>query len=168
MGTAHSHPIRTKTIIMKIKNQKDFWAGVMFVVFGVFFAGAGTQYTFGTAARMGPGYFPTVLGILLVLIGVVVSAGGMSPKSAEHKVDRFAWATVLLILGPVVLFGLLLNTLGLVVCLLMLIAVSSYASHEFSWKAMLGNAVVLIALCLFVFVYALKLQFPIWPAYFGA
>lgn len=66
------------------------------------------------------------------------------------------------------LFGLLLTTLGLVACLFLLIAVSSYASHEFSWKAMIGNAVVLIALCLFVFVYALKLQFPIWPALFGA
>jgi hypothetical protein len=153
---------------MRIKNHKDFWAGVMFVVFGVFFAGAGTQYTFGTAARMGPGYFPTVLGILLVLIGVVVSIGGLSANAPEQKVDRFAWTTLLLILGPVVLFGLFLGTLGLVVCLFLLIAVSSYASHEFSWKAMFGNAVVLIALCLFVFVYALKLQFPIWPAIFGA
>jgi hypothetical protein len=160
--------VRTKTIKMKIKNHKDFWAGVMFAVFGAFFAGAGTQYTFGTAARMGPGYFPTVLGLMLILIGVVVAVGGLSPKAAEQKIDRFAWGTLLLILGPVVLFGLLLNTLGLVACLFLLIAVSSYASHEFSWKAMIGNAVVLIALCLFVFVYALKLQFPIWPALFGA
>lgn len=160
--------VRTKTINMKIKNHKDFWAGVMFAVFGAFFAGAGTQYTFGSAARMGPGYFPTVLGILLILIGVVVSVSGLSPKATEQKIDRFAWGTLLLILGPVVLFGLFLTTLGLVACLFMLIAVSSYASHEFTWKAMLGNAVVLIGLCLFVFVYALKLQFPIWPALFGA
>ncbi|MFL6676398.1 MAG: tripartite tricarboxylate transporter TctB family protein [Massilia sp.] len=153
---------------MKIKNHKDFWAGLMFAAFGAFFAGVGAQYTLGSAGRMGPGYFPTALGILLVLIGIVVSIGALSPKAAEQGVDRFAWSTLLLVLGPVVLFGLLLGKLGLVLCLFMLVAISSFASHEFSLKATLGNAVVLISLCLFVFVYALKLQFPIWPAFFGA
>jgi hypothetical protein len=153
---------------MKIRNYKDFWAGVMFVLFGMFFAGAGSQYTFGSAARMGPGYFPTVLGLITVLIGILVAVGSMSAKASPEKVDRFAWGTLAFILVPIVLFGLLLSTLGLVLCLFMLIAVSSYASHEFTWKAMLGNCVVLIALCMFVFVYALKLQFPIWPAFIGA
>jgi hypothetical protein len=153
---------------MKIKNQKDFWAGVMFAGFGAFFASIGAHYNFGTSARMGPGYFPTVLGLLLVLLGVVIAINGMSSRATIEKVDRFAWTTLLLILGPVALFGLLLGKLGLVLCLLMLIAVSSYASHEFSWKATVVNAAVLIALCLFVFVYALKLQFSIWPAFFAA
>lgn len=153
---------------MRIKNQKDFWAGVMFVVFGAFFAGFGSQYSLGSAANMGPGYFPTMLGIALVALGIFISVSGLSPKAAAEKIDRFAWGTLLLILGPVALFGLLLPSLGLVACLLMLVAIASYASHEFSWKATLGNAAVLIALCLFVFVYALKLQFQLWPAFFGA
>jgi hypothetical protein len=153
---------------MQIRNQKDFWAGVMFVAFGVFFAGLGSQYTLGSAASMGAGYFPTVLGCILVVLGIIVAVGGLSPKAAEDKVDRFAWSTLLFILGPIVLFGLLLNTLGLVLCLLMLIGISSYASHEFAWKATLGNAVVLVVLCLVVFSYALKLQFPLWPAFSGA
>ncbi|MFL6716596.1 MAG: tripartite tricarboxylate transporter TctB family protein, partial [Burkholderiaceae bacterium] len=51
---------------MLIRNQKDFWSGVMFAAFGLFFAGFGTRYTFGSAARMGPGYFPTVLGVILI------------------------------------------------------------------------------------------------------
>jgi hypothetical protein len=75
---------------------------------------------------------------------------------------------VLLVLGPIALFGLLLNALGLILCLLILIGISSYASHEFTWKATLGNASVLIVLCLAVFVYALKLQFQLWPALIGA
>jgi uncharacterized membrane protein len=153
---------------MHIRNKKDFFAGLMFVAFGVFFAGFGTQYTFGTAARMGPGYFPTVLGCILILLGIVVAVRGLSPKAEEHQVDRFAWSTLLFVLGPIVLFGLLLNTLGLILCLLMLVGISSYASHEFTWKATIGNAVVLIVLCLVVFVYALKLQFQLWPAGFGA
>lgn len=153
---------------MRIKNQKDFWAGVMFVVFGAFFAGFGSQYSLGSAANMGPGYFPTMLGIALVALGIFISVSGLSAKAAAEKIDKFAWGTLLLILGPVALFGLLLPTLGLVACLLMLVAISSYASHEFSWKATLGNAAILVALCLFVFVYALKLQFQLWPAFLGA
>jgi hypothetical protein len=153
---------------MHIRNQKDFWAGVMFVAFGTFFAAFGTEYTFGSAARMGPGYAPTVLGCILILLGIIIAIGGISPSAPEQKVDRFAWSTLLFILGPIVLFGLLLDTLGLILCLLMLIGISSYASHEFTWKATLGNAVALIVLCLVVFVYALKLQFPLWPAVVGA
>jgi hypothetical protein len=150
---------------MRIKNQKDFWAGVMFVAFGAFFAGFGTQYAFGSAARMGPGYFPTVLGLIVIVLGIIVAIGGLSPGAAEEKVARFDWQTLLLVLGPIVLFGLLLNPLGLVVSLFVLVAISSYASHEFKWREALINAVVLIALCLIIFVWALKLQFPLWPSF---
>jgi hypothetical protein len=152
---------------MRIRNQKDFWAGIMLVAFGTFFAGFGTQYTIGSAAHMGPGYFPTVLGCILMGLGIIIAVSGVSPKAAEEKVDRFAWSTLLLILGPIVLFGLLLDTLGLVLCVLMLVGISGYASHEFTWKGTLGNAVALIMLCLGVFVYALKLQFTIWPTFIG-
>ena len=57
---------------MHIRNQKDFWAGLMFAAFGIFFSGFGTRYTFGSAARMGPGYFPTVLGVILIVLGAVM------------------------------------------------------------------------------------------------
>ncbi|MDB5797480.1 MAG: hypothetical protein JWP36_1382 [Paucimonas sp.] len=150
---------------MTIKNQKDFWAGVMFVLLGGFFAGFGTQYTFGTAARMGPGYFPTVLGVLLMILGAIVAVGGLSSKNTEEKVQKFAWDVLLLILGAIVLFGVLLNPLGLIGSLLVLIMVSSYASHEHTWKAALLNSAILISLCMFVFVYALKLQFQLWPVF---
>lgn len=153
---------------MHIKNQKDFWAGVMFILFGGLFAGVGTQYTFGTAARMGPGYFPTVLGVLLMLLGLIVAVSGLSSKNTEEKVAKFGWDVLFLILGSVVLFGVLLNPVGLIGSLITLIMVSSYASHEHSWKAAIGNTVVLIGLCLFVFVYALSLQFQLWPVFMRA
>jgi hypothetical protein len=153
---------------MHIRNAKDFWAGLMFAGFGLFFAGFGSRYTFGSAARMGPGYFPTMLGALLILLGAVVALKALSPRAEEHRVAKFSWPVISLILGPVLLFGLLLNKLGLVLCLAMLVIISSLASHEFGWRAALINAVVLILLCLAVFVYALKLQFPLWPAFTGA
>jgi len=150
---------------MTIKNQKDFWAGVMFMALGAFFAGFGTQYTIGTAATMGPGYFPTALGVIVILLGMVTTVGALSAKATAEKVEEFNWPSLLLILGSVVLFGVLLKSLGLIVSLLILITVSSYASHEFSWKATLINALVLIVMCLVVFVWGLKLQFQLWPTF---
>ena len=153
---------------MHIRNQKDFWAGLLFAAFGLFFSGVGTRYTFGTAARMGPGYFPTVLGIILIILGVVIALGALSPKAEEQRVQKFSWPTILLVLGSVVLFGLLLQRAGLVISLAAVVIVSSYASHEFGWKATLVNTVVLIALCMAVFGYALSLQFPLWPTFLAS
>jgi hypothetical protein len=152
---------------METRNQKDFWAGLMFAAFGIFFSGFGTRYTFGSAARMGPGYFPTVLGVILIVLGVVITLAALSPKAEEHKVAKFSWPTIFLVLGSVVLFGLLLNRGGLILALVAVVCVSSYASHEFGWKATLINTVVLVSLCLVVFVYALSLQFPLWPTFFA-
>ena len=152
---------------MHIRNQKDFWAGLLFVAFGLFFSGFGSRYTFGSAARMGSGCFPTVLGILLIILGAVIALGALSAKAETTHVAKFDWRTILLVLGSVVLFGVLLNRGGLVIALAAVVMVSSYASHEFGWKAALVNTVVLIALCLAVFVYALSLQFPLWPTFFA-
>jgi hypothetical protein len=152
---------------MRIKNQQDFWAGVMFIAFGLFFAGFGTQYTFGTGARMGPGYFPTALGVILMLLGLVVAISAIRPQATEEKVDKFAWSTLFLILGSVVLFGILLQPLGVVVSIFVMVCVASIASHEFHWISALINAIALILLSLGIFVYALNLQFPIWPTFFS-
>jgi len=153
---------------MRIKNQKDFWAGIMFIGFGAFFGSIGTTYEFGTSARMGPAFFPVALSVIMMFLGILVAIGGMSASAETQKVAKFDWRTLILVLGPIVLFGLLLQPLGLVLTLIMLIGISSYASHEFSWKATVANAAFLIALCLLVFVYALKLQFQIWPSFLGA
>lgn len=152
---------------MRIKNQKDFWAGVLFTVLGLFFAGMGTQYEFGTAANMGPGYFPTSLGVLTILIGVYIAVRALSPRANPEKVPAFRLKAPLLIIGPVVLFALLLNSLGLVLSLFILIVTCSMASHEFRLKGTLVAAVVLICLSLAVFVWALSQRFPLWPAFIG-
>ena len=151
---------------MHIRNQKDFWAGLMFIAFGAFFGGFGSRYTFGSAAQMGPGYFPTVLGVLMGLLGLVVAIKSFGAGAPEEQVAPFDWRTLGLVLGSVVLFGLLLVPLGLVLSLFVLVVISSVASHEFAWRTTLVNAVVLVVMCLGVFVWGLKLQFPIWPALF--
>ena len=152
---------------MRIRNQQDFWAGLMFIVFGAFFAGFGTRLEIGVASKMGPGYFPTALGVIVTFLGLVISVGSLSPGATASKIERFWLRSLLLIFGSIVLFGLLLKSLGLIVTLLILITVSSYASHEFSLKATLINAAVLIALCLVMFVWGINLQFPIWPSFIG-
>ena len=152
---------------MRIKNQKDFWAGVLFIAFGAFFAGFGLQYRIGTADKMGPGYFPTALGVIVILLGMVTSVGGLSAKATPEKAEKSHLPTLLLILGSVMLFGLLFRPLGLIVSLFLLVAISSYASHEFSLKATLINAAMLIVICLVVFVWGLKLQFQLWPSFIG-
>ena len=116
---------------------------------------------------MGPGYFPTLLGGVLIVLGILVTASSMSRKAASEKVEQFQFATLFFILGPVVLFGLLLEPLGLVLSLLLLVVIASFASHEFTLSGALINAAFLIALCVAIFVYALDLRFQLWPAMFG-
>ena len=152
---------------MRIKNKKDFWAGVLFIALGAFFSGFGMEYRIGTAANMGPGYFPTALGLIVILLGIVTSGRTLSAKAMIEKTDKCDFPTLLLILGSIVLFGVLFRPLGLIPCLFILVAISSYASHEFSWAATLLNAAALIVICLVVFVWGLKLQFQLWPSFIG-
>jgi len=152
---------------LRIKNQKDFWAGLMFMAFGAFFAGFGAQLEIGVASKMGPGYFPMALGVIVILLGMIISLGSLSAGTNADRVEKFSLPTLLLIIGSIVLFGLLLKPLGLILSLLILIAASSFASHEFSWKATLINATVLILISLVMFVWGINLQFPIWPSFIG-
>ena len=74
---------------MKIRDQKNFWSGLMFIAFGAFFAGWAQQYDMGTAARMGPAFFPTMLGGLMFLLGVIVLIEGLAVEHADGKIEPF-------------------------------------------------------------------------------
>ena len=152
---------------MKIKNAKDFWSGVMFIAFGLFFAGFARQYDMGTAARMGPAYFPTVLGLLLIVIGVFIAFTGMRKEHDEGQgqVDKFHFKPLFLVLGAVVAFALLLRPAGLVVALVALIMISSLGSGEFKLKEILPLTVGLCVLVLAVFIWGLGLTIPVLPAF---
>jgi hypothetical protein len=147
--------------IMQLRNKQDFWSGVMFILLGLGFAWKATSYSMGTAARMGPGYFPHWLGIIMAILGAVVLLGSLRPKAEKTEVAHFDFKILAIIISAIVLFGLLLRPMGLI------FAVSSFASHEHSWKVTIANAAFLTLLCWLSFVKGLKLVFPIWPAFLG-
>ncbi|MEK8047976.1 tripartite tricarboxylate transporter TctB family protein [Ideonella margarita] len=140
----------------------------MFVTVGVAFAWGSTEYSFGSSARPGPGYFPFGLGVLLAILGSFVLFKSLTIETEDGEpVGAFAWRPLLVILGSVVLFGFLLPRAGLLVTLPVLVVLSSLASDEFGWKGSLVNAVILTALSYATFVLGLKLTIPVLPAMFG-
>ena len=148
---------------MKIRNQRDFGAGIMYMVIGLFFAIVATRYQYGTAAKMGPGYFPFWLGMIMAAIGLLVLVKSLGAKATIEAIPKFNWKVIGLITGSIILYGILLPKMGFIVAVLVLVMIASSASREFSWKVALINAVVLIAFTYSVFVMGLKLQFPLLP-----
>ncbi|WP_144640733.1 tripartite tricarboxylate transporter TctB family protein [Bordetella genomosp. 13] len=153
---------------MQLRNKQDFWSGVMFIALGLGFAWQATSYQMGTAARMGPGYFPFWLGLVLALLGAVVLLGSLSKKATETTIDKFDWRIVFLVIGSVVLYALILRPLGVYLSVAVLVIVSSLASHEFSWKVAIGNAIFLVVFSYLAFIKGLGLIFPLWPSFLGA
>jgi hypothetical protein len=166
------------------------------------------DYSPGTTARMGPGYFPRLLGGVLALLGVIITAQALRQETPDGHEAPFPLRNVLMtivaiaafwillgtvgkkgytgldipviimlvlaffaskelfwVLAGIAAFGVLLQPAGLVVASFVLIYISSIASHEFHWKATLFSWIALLLLCLAVFVYGLKLQFPVWPPF---
>ncbi len=150
---------------MRIRSQKDFASGLMFILVGFGFSWVARGYSMGTAAKMGPGYFPFWLGVVLALLGVLVLIGSMSSKGEGDELARWDIKLLLWILGSVVLFGLLLKPLGMVLSVIVLVLVSSMASHEFTWRGAILNTIVLVVISMGAFVYGINLQMPVWPAF---
>lgn len=146
-----------------IRHPKDFYSGVLFIAFGVGAIVIGSNYTLGTAARMGPGYFPRILGILLIGLGALLALRALRLQGVP--VPAFKWRPTLIVLISVVLFGMVVQQLGLAVSTVGLIVGASSASHEFRWKEALISGIFFAALAISVFVLGLKLQLPIWPVF---
>ena len=150
---------------MKIRNQRDFGAGIMYMVIGLFSTIVATQYPMGTAAKMGPGYFPFYLGILMFLLGLLVAVKAFGAKAAIESIPKFNWRIMAQITGAVVLYGLLLPRFGFLIAVVVLVFVAASASREFTWKGTAINAACLVTFTYSVFVVGLKLQFPQLPAF---
>lgn len=150
---------------MRIKSEKEFWSGVMFIVFGVAFAGLAQNYDMGTAQRMGPAFFPTILGGLLAVLGVVIAMQGLAAETMDGKLEKFHLGPIAWVLGAVIAFGLLLRPAGLVVALVALIGISSLGSHEFKARDTVLLAIGLCLLVLAVFIYGLGLTIPVLPVF---
>ncbi|MCV2363542.1 tripartite tricarboxylate transporter TctB family protein [Paucibacter sp. DJ1R-11] len=153
---------------MKIKSQRDFFSGLMFVLLGLTFAWASTEYSFGSSARPGPGYFPFGLGVLLALLGALVLFKALTIESdGGDPIGAIAWRPLLVITAAIVLFGLCLPRLGLAMTLPMVVTLAAAAGDEFRWRDALLNSVVLTLGSWVIFVWGLKLVIPVWPVIFG-
>lgn len=154
---------------MKIKSEKDFWSGLMFIATGIAFAYGATAYSFGSSARPGPGYFPFGLGVILALLGALVLFKSLVIEvEGGHRIGPWPMKPGLWILGAVVVFGLSLPRLGLVLSLPLLIAIASVGGGEFRWKEVLVNASLLTAGSWAIFIKGLGLTIPVWPVFPGA
>jgi len=160
---------------MKIGHPKNFWGGVIFAAIGVMFAliARGLSfgdtvllagYTMGTPARMGPGFFPFWLGMILVGLGALISVAAITTRGgAEGKLERFHWKELFFVLGSVVLFGVLLKALGMLLAGIVLIVGAGFGSHSFSFRKSIILAVILVIFSALVFVIGLKLPIPLCP-----
>lgn len=159
---------------MKIKSQKDFFSGLMFMGVGVAFAWGASSYSLGTGARMGPGYFPLMLGILLAMLGGAITFKALVIETEDgEKVGAWAWKPIVYIIGANVLFGIMLGGLpsiglpamGMIAGIYVLTIVASLAGDRFKPKEVLILATVLAIGSYLAFIKLLNLQFPVWPAF---
>jgi Tripartite tricarboxylate transporter TctB family len=150
---------------LRIKNFKDFYTGLLFMLFGAAFTWGAVRYSMGNAAKMGPGYFPFILGGLLTVLGVIVFTRSLVSASDDSSVGRIFIKPALLMFGSIAAFALLLRTAGLVVSIFAIILISSLASDESRFKETLISAVVLCLASLAMFVYGLNLRIPVWPSF---
>ena len=151
---------------MKIKSEKDFWSGLMFILVGVAFAWGATTYSFGSSARPGPAYFPFGLGVLMALLGGMILFKALTFEvEGGDKIGAWAWKPLIMITATVAIFGWTLPHLGMVISLPILVCVAALAGDEFHWKDALISSVILTAGSWFIFIWGLKLTIPLWPSF---
>jgi len=150
-----------------IRNQKDLGAGILYVAFGAVGWYIARDYGMGQASRMGPGYFPTVLSVMLMAFGLAAIVRSFVGKEGE-KVGKFNWKGVVFVCGATALFAFLLPTAGLIIALTALALVSAAASHyfKFDWKG-IAALVVLVTFCALVFAKGLGVPMPLLGTWFG-
>jgi Tripartite tricarboxylate transporter TctB family len=148
-----------------IRSTKDFWTGVLYVFFGLTAIIVARDYGMGTAVRMGPAYFPTILGSLLAGIGAIaVIRSFITPGT---PIGTFAFKGLILVTVSVVLFGFIVRGAGLVVALPLLVIISASASKRFRWHTALLMAAGLTIFCILVFVKGLGIPLPILGSWLG-
>ena len=173
---------------MKIKNEKDFWSGVMFVAVGLGFAIGAMNYSLGPAcvpqdpcatslwarfmqlsAKPGAGFFPLGLGLIQAVLGAVVLFKALTLETeGGDPIGAVPWKPLLLVVGAVALFGFALPKLGMFISLPLLIIIASLAGDEFHWKGVLISCVVLTVGSWLIFIKGLNLIIPLWPSFMAA
>jgi hypothetical protein len=146
---------------MKIKSPKDFWAGLLFISFGLFFLYFARDHKMGSLTRMGPAYFPTVLSCFVMVFGFIILLNSFIWDGG--KIPPMSFRPIFFVTISLILFAYLLAPLGLILALVLLILISSYAGHEFKIREVLILSGGMSLLSVLVFIKGLGLPFPIWP-----
>lgn len=146
---------------MRVRNQPDFLSGLFFIAFGVSGVVAARAYNFGSAARMGPGYFPSLLGWLLIALGGLILARALFSDGIRVPIPQLR--PLLLVLGSAVVFALTLESLGLVVATFCLVFGSAMAGHQYRTTEVAVLAASLIVFSVGLFVYGLGIDFRLLP-----
>ena len=153
---------------MKIKSQKDFWSGLMFMGVGIGFAWGALGYSFGSSARPGPAYFPFGLGVLMAILGSSLLFSALTIETEDGEpIGPWAWKPLIVIVGAVAGFGIVLPKLGMAASLPLLVFISAIAGDEFHWRDAIINAAVLTFGSWLIFIKGLGLTIPLWPAFLG-
>jgi hypothetical protein len=151
---------------LKIKSQRDFLSGLMFLIVGVVFAVGATNYSMGSSARPGAGYFPLILSVIMAVLGCIVLFKSLTIETeGGDPVGDIAWRPLLVIVASIAVFGWTLPLLGMLAAVPILIVMVSFAGAEFKWTGVIVNSVVLTAFAWFVFVWGLKLTIPLLPSF---
>ncbi len=150
---------------MSIKSPKDFWTGLIYVAFGLSAILIARDYGLGTAFKMGPAYFPALLGGLLGLVGMIsIARSFLKPGT---PIGRFALKGLLLVVGSTLVFGVIVRGAGLVIAIPVLVMISAYASIHFRWLPSLALGIGLAIFCILVFLKGLGVPLPVLGPWFG-
>jgi hypothetical protein len=161
---------------VNIKSQKDFFSGLMFMVTGVAFAWGASTYSIGSGARMGPGYFPLSLGVLLTILGGIITFKSLVVETMDgDRIGAFAWKPLIFIILANLVFGAMIGGLpsihlppmGLIVGIFALTFIASLAGDSFKWVETTVLAAILAVMSYLAFIKLLNLQFPVWPVIAG-
>jgi len=152
-------------LVSLVRNPKDFWTGIIYIVIGSIFIFVSQGYPMGTALKMGPAYFPTILSSLLILVGLISLVRSFLEQGTP--IGSFAFKGLLLVTAATVIFGLIVRSAGLLIALPALVIISAYASIKFRWGVSLALAAGLTVFCILVFLKGLGVPLPILGSWFG-
>ncbi len=149
-----------KIVQLKITNQEDFWAGLMFVGFGLLAVFLARDYPYGMTSRMGPGYFPTWLGITLAVLGLVLCIKGV--RTVGEPLKKFAFKAMFVLSLGFIAFGWAIDNLGFVIAAGTLVVLAAAAGKEFRYKEVIVMMILLIVGSWAVFIHGLGLPYPLF------
>ena len=145
-----------------LQRPRDVVGGVVIMAIGTGFLLVGQELDFGTSFRMGPGYFPTILSIILILMGAALALLALRQPAEEHGFGGIPWRGVVLVIGGTIFFGFALRSLGFIPVLFLLVFATAWASNYARWRTVLPLALGMTLFCWLVFIRGLGLPLPLF------